>query len=49
MAEPGTGTGSDRRSADAGAGDGKAKTRTVHTTERLVALRALMKENQVDA
>ncbi|KAG8706619.1 hypothetical protein FRC09_002308 [Ceratobasidium sp. 395] len=49
MAESGTGTGRDNRGADAGSATGKAETRTVHTTERLVALRALMSENQVDA
>ncbi|KAG8707278.1 hypothetical protein FRC09_001925 [Ceratobasidium sp. 395] len=49
MAESGTGTGRDNRGADASSATGKAETRTVHTTERLVALRALMSENQVDA
>lgn len=48
MAESHAGTGGDHRGADAGDGTGKAKTSTVHTTERLVALRALMKEHQVD-
>ncbi|KAF8605627.1 Creatinase/aminopeptidase [Ceratobasidium sp. AG-I] len=49
MAESLAGVGGDHRSDDARDGSGKAETRTVHTTERLVALRALMKDNQVDA
>ncbi|KAG9103611.1 hypothetical protein FRC06_009503, partial [Ceratobasidium sp. 370] len=49
MAESGAGTGRDHRGVDADIAHGKAETRTIHTTERLVALRALMKENQVDA
>ncbi|QRW10590.1 X-Pro aminopeptidase [Ceratobasidium sp. AG-Ba] len=49
MAESGSGTHRDNSSPDVGAPNGKAETRTVHTTERLVALRTLMKENQVDA
>lgn len=49
MAESLARTGGDHRGDDAGDGSGKAETRTVHTTERLVALRALMKDNQVDA
>ncbi|KAG9118586.1 hypothetical protein FRC07_006830 [Ceratobasidium sp. 392] len=49
MAESGTGTGRNNRNANASAAPGKAETRTVHTTEQLVALRALMNENQVDA
>ncbi|KAG8722591.1 hypothetical protein FRC08_018463 [Ceratobasidium sp. 394] len=48
MAESGAGANRDHRGADANTAPGKAETRTVHTTERLVALRALMKENQVD-
>ncbi|KAG8743723.1 hypothetical protein FRC10_011505 [Ceratobasidium sp. 414] len=49
MAESGTGAGRGDRGADANTAPGKADARTVHTTERLVALRALMKEHQVDA